>query len=136
VAADRSQRAARAPDAATDAARGQALWDSGDWDGAIAAFERVVSRSADGPLPADLAWQLGALDYLRDDTAKAEAVLGRADLDGAEEADAALVLAWLAAAVWRRGDVDAADPVADRAMATATRCATRVPCRPHTSLGH
>lgn len=100
------------------------LWLAGDWIGAEAAFERVFREEA----TASAAWRLGALLYLQGDRARAEQVLRAPDPPAEPTPDAALVAAWLSAAVWRNGRTDEAEDLAATAchQAAATRDAQAI----------
>lgn len=105
-----------------DAVVADALWQCGDWDGAVAAFERVAYVDAGG-LSAAVAWRFGALLYLRGDRARAEAILAASRADDALSADAAQVSAWLGCTSWRNGRVDDAAALAEAALRQARACA-------------
>lgn len=91
-----------------DATRADALWTAGDWAGAEECFEAAFAALGEAAPPPDLAWRFGALLYLQGDRARAERILRSASTCTGSTADAALVAAWLSAAVWRIGRTDEA----------------------------
>lgn len=105
-------------DMTLDVLRGEALQGRGDWDAALASFERVAPT--DGALPAGLAWRMGLIRHLRGELDAALAVYARGRLDDEPNADGALLLAWHAAAQWLRGEMEACADLADRALEVAT----------------
>lgn len=94
----------------------QAHQQGGDWDEAERLYADV---DGGGPLPPGLAWRMGSLRYQRGDLPGAVEVCERADLDRADTADEAMVLAWLSAARFRLGDVDTCVEVTGRALRAA-----------------
>lgn len=105
-----------------DAVAADAWWVTGDWETALATFERVVDAYGEEGLPASAAWRLGALLYLRDERGRAETILAAARADDGVSADDALVSAWLGSAVWRSGRTEAATALADLALRQARVC--------------
>jgi ATP/maltotriose-dependent transcriptional regulator MalT/DNA-binding SARP family transcriptional activator len=100
---------------------GQARQLAGDWDGALACFERAAP--ADGPLPPGLAWRVGLIHHLRGDLDAALATYSRGDLSltAGEPVDQALLVAWTATAHWLRGEGASCRTLAVDAMARARR---------------
>ncbi len=89
----------------------------GDWDGAIACYERAVLATE--PLSCGLAWRLGLIHHLRGHISEALEIYGDADETSGDSRDLALLLAWRASALWLRGDADACRDDAQRAHAVA-----------------
>ena len=108
-------------DAAIEQIIGQARHFRGDWEGAIAAFERAASSAES--LTAGIAWRLGLIHVLRGELDDALRAFGRARLDGGPSRDEALVLSWRASAYWLKGDADACRAIAAGAFAAATAAA-------------
>jgi DNA-binding SARP family transcriptional activator len=88
---------------------GLAAWERNDWDAAFAHFDQAAGDA----LPPAAVWRFGALLYLRGEGTRAVAVLAAAAGAGP---DHALVLGWLASALWSRGDVDAAADAAEASL--------------------
>jgi DNA-binding SARP family transcriptional activator len=103
-------------DPALETTLGEALQVSGDWDGAIQAYERAATGS--DSLPARLTWRWGSLLYFRGELADAARVLERT-APGGDAGDHALVLAWTASVHWARGDVARASDAAEQALKRA-----------------
>jgi len=99
-----------------EATLGEALQFSGDWDGAIQAYQRAATGHV---LPAHLTCRWGSLLYLRGQLADSAAVLESTATAG-DLADHALVLAWMASVQWARGDMARAKDLAREALAKAT----------------
>jgi DNA-binding SARP family transcriptional activator/ATP/maltotriose-dependent transcriptional regulator MalT len=98
---------------------GRAAQALGDWDAAIAHYERAART---GRMPAADAWRHGLMLHLRGDIpaamrAYAVAGEGRADLS-----DTALLAAFRGAAAWLTGDLDTARRCAEDALTSAARC--------------
>jgi ATP/maltotriose-dependent transcriptional regulator MalT/DNA-binding SARP family transcriptional activator len=94
---------------------------AGDWDGALACYERA-SGGADR-LPPGLAWRMGLIHHLRGDLDAALRDYGRgahADTDS-DLADQALLRAWTATAHWLRGEGESCRALAEDAMDRARR---------------
>ncbi|MBS1888751.1 MAG: winged helix-turn-helix domain-containing protein [Actinobacteria bacterium] len=101
---------------------GAALESTGEWDRAIEAFRRAQSLAPDDRLEPAAAWRFGALLYFRGESTEALAVLRAAhEDDGAGDADAALVAAWLGSTLWSRGEGEPAAALASEALDRATR---------------
>lgn len=90
----------------------------GEWDEALACFERAAGGSA--RLDAGLAWRLGLIHHLRGRLDEALEAYGRGELAAGEPRDAALLLAWKASAHWLRGEADACRDAGEGAFARAT----------------
>jgi ATP/maltotriose-dependent transcriptional regulator MalT len=104
-----------------DQLEGEALQIHGDWTGALSCFERAAAGQA--ALPANLAWRIGVIHYLRGDPGAALEVYRRgADDPDADAVEVALLLAWMSTAHWVRGEVDPCRELATRALATANAC--------------
>ena len=105
----------------------------GDWDGAIACYERAAQAAE--PLPCGLAWRLGLIYHLRGRISEALELYGAADESSGTAHDLALLLAWRASALWLRGDADACRNDAERAHAVATEAgSTQALAAAHTVL--
>ncbi|HEU4919842.1 MAG TPA: BTAD domain-containing putative transcriptional regulator [Candidatus Limnocylindrales bacterium] len=107
-------------DAPIERALGEACLARGEWREAIAAFERAAGRS--GRLDAAAAWRIGVVHGVRGAYDAALAVYERAEVDGSQPADEALLDAWIASAHAHRGDVEASRVAAERAVQRATAC--------------
>ncbi len=131
-----------ATDTLSDAARdftveqlaGQARQVRGDWDGALACFDRAAAGTEE--LPPGLAWRIGLIHYLRGTPDRALEAFARGRVDGSDLTEEAQLLAWTATAHWAKGEADACRELVDRALEAAL--ASRNP-RPlataHTVLG-
>jgi ATP/maltotriose-dependent transcriptional regulator MalT/DNA-binding SARP family transcriptional activator len=110
-----------AGDALTDAHRdtaleqllGEAYQLRGDWEEAL----RCLGRAAgpDGEIDAGLAWRIGLIHHLRGPLDAAIEAYGRGHEGPEPSADAALLHAWHASALWLRGDADGSRRLAGRA---------------------
>lgn len=99
-----------------------ALADAGDWEAAAEAALGVAAES--GPLVAGAAWPSAMVLYLHGEWVAAEAVLGRADEGGPDDAaDAALLAAWAASIAWVRGRAAECRQAAARALELARAAA-------------
>jgi DNA-binding SARP family transcriptional activator len=98
---------------------GDALLRRGEWEPAMAAFERAGGLEA--TLPPGLAWRIGLIEHERGDVAAALATFSRADLSIGTPDDLALVAAWRAIACWQRQDPEGCRPWAAFAMDVAER---------------
>ncbi|MDQ1440488.1 MAG: hypothetical protein QOG97_716 [Acidimicrobiaceae bacterium] len=98
---------------------GEARQIRGDWDGALACYERSGGGQA-SLLPA-LAWRMGRIHYLRGDHEQALSVFRRAAADGREEREEAQLFAWQATAHWMRGEAEECRDLAARSFELATR---------------
>ncbi|NJD29064.1 MAG: tetratricopeptide repeat protein [Chloroflexi bacterium] len=104
---------------AIDRLEGQARQIRGDWEGALACFRRVASPGR--TIDPGLAWRMGLIHHLRGELDDALATYGRGRSNGGDARDVALLHAWLAAALWLRGDADACRAEARRALEAAGR---------------
>jgi ATP/maltotriose-dependent transcriptional regulator MalT len=104
---------------AVERVAGEARQIEGDWDGALACFERAGRGSAE--LDPGIAWRSGLIHHVRGDLGAASDVYARARLDGSSPRDEALVLAWHASLDWLRGDLDGCRRRASRAREIALR---------------
>ena len=102
-----------------DAVLAEALQAIGDWDGAIELFSRVQRAAGREGLAPAVAWRFGVLLYLRGQSARALGVLAAAHAPELQGADDAMVSAFLSSTLWSRGDVAAAAPLAEVALAQA-----------------
>ncbi len=104
--------------AAIDQLEGDVLQMQGDWVGALSCFERASAGS--GAVPARIAWRKGLIHYLRGDLDAALAAYTQdVDDDEAEPAEMALLLAWMAATYWLRGDAESCRRLAGEAFELA-----------------
>jgi DNA-binding SARP family transcriptional activator len=99
---------------------------SGDWDGALACYDRATGGHE--ALEPGLAWRMGLIHHLRGDLTTALAIYARGDLETGtslgssfDPTDEALLVAWTATAHWLRGDGDRCRALADDAMERARR---------------
>lgn len=97
---------------------GEALRMRGDWDAALAAFERAAAGLP--ATPAGIAWRTGLIHHLQGRLDDAFAAYSGAELDGSAPADEALLLAWSASAHWLRGDIETCRLQARQAFESAT----------------
>lgn len=96
---------------------GEALFMRGDFDAAIAAYERSAERA--GSVGPGLAWRLGAAHHFRGDLDTALASYARAAPKRGDGPDGAILLGWAASAHWLRGDFDEARTLASRSLEIA-----------------
>lgn len=89
----------------------------GDWEGAMDLYRMLVPET--GPIPASLAWRLGFLYHMRGDITAALTIYERGEVRGDDPSAGASLLAWHASAHWLRGDREAAEDLADRALVLA-----------------
>lgn len=106
-------------DSAIEKLAGQARQIRGDWEGALACFERASAGSDE--LEAGIAWRMGLIHHLRGELDEAVAVYGRGQIDGSAPRDEALLLAWHASVAWLRSDVAGCREKVNRAFEIATR---------------
>lgn len=104
-------------DEATWRLEGEARQVRGDWDGALACFERAGAGRDE--LHAGLAWRLGLIHYLRGDLDEALRAYRRGRVDGTSPRDEALLLAWRATVHIIRGQADACASHAAQALRLA-----------------
>jgi ATP/maltotriose-dependent transcriptional regulator MalT len=102
-----------------DVVVGEARQLSGDWEGALACYRRAAEGQP--TLPSGLAWRLGLIHYLRGDIDEAQATYQRARLDGQEQSDDALVLAWRASIHFLTAEREACEADAGWALELALR---------------
>src|SRR5262249_8726365 len=86
-------------------------------------FARVAPAS--GSIHPGLAWRIGLIHHLRGRLDEALAVYERGELDGGDQRDEALLLAWEASAQWLRGDLEACRAAAERAFTVASEAGDR-----------
>jgi ATP/maltotriose-dependent transcriptional regulator MalT/DNA-binding SARP family transcriptional activator len=103
---------------AIEQVEGQARQVQGDWQGALECFRRAAS--GEEALPARLAWRMGLIYHQRGELEAALEVYRRGRLEDPASAEEARLLAWTATAHWLRGEADACQAAAERALATAT----------------
>jgi DNA-binding SARP family transcriptional activator/tetratricopeptide (TPR) repeat protein len=121
-------------DARVERACGEALLARGDWRSAYGCFERAAGQS--GRLDAATAWRMGLVHGLRGAYGDALAIYDRAERDGSQPADEALLDAWIASAHYHRGDVAASREAAERSLAAASAVGDdRALAAAHTGLG-
>lgn len=89
----------------------------GDWDRAIAYYERAAEGGA--PLACGLAWRLGLIHHLRGHLPEAFEAYRSADEEAGTGRDLALLLAWRASALWLQGDAESCRRDAERGHAVA-----------------
>lgn len=92
---------------------------SGDWDLALACFDRAAR---DGRDP-ELAWRQGLIHHLRSDLDTAISIYEDADETSGEMRDLALLHSWHATAFWLRGNGDECRRLATAALDEATTSA-------------
>jgi ATP/maltotriose-dependent transcriptional regulator MalT/DNA-binding SARP family transcriptional activator len=110
---------AGARSARVDELEGEARQIQGDWQGALACFERAANGLQ--PLPAHLAWRIGLIHYLRGPLDEALGVFRQGLEDAAADPlEMSLLSAWTAAAHWARGEVEACRSLARQALSLAT----------------
>jgi ATP/maltotriose-dependent transcriptional regulator MalT/DNA-binding SARP family transcriptional activator len=106
-------------DAAIDQLAGEAYTIRGRHDRALECFARAAADSE--RLAPGLAWRMAQAHFFRDDLDGALAACARGEPSGpGETADDALLLAWSASVLTRRGDVDRARTHAERALRAAS----------------
>jgi DNA-binding SARP family transcriptional activator/Tfp pilus assembly protein PilF len=121
-------------DARVERALGDACLVRGEWREALAAFGRAVGQS--GRLDAATAWRMGVVHGTRGAYGDALAIYARAEVDGTQPADEALLEAWIASAHSHRGDVEASRVAAEKAVALAIACDDpRAMAAAHTAMG-
>lgn len=104
-------------DARVEAVLGEAHSLKGDWEEALACYERTSGDEDE--LPAGVAWRMGRLHWDRGDAEAAKAVFARGRIDGSAPGDDALLLAWTASPYWSSGDLERASELAGRALEAA-----------------
>ena len=97
---------------------GEARQVRGDWDGALACFNEVLSNGE--PPDAGVAWRMGLIHHQRGELDQALQVYRSAVHGDGDRADGALLRAWWAAALWLRGDAARVRQLAADALAEAT----------------
>jgi ATP/maltotriose-dependent transcriptional regulator MalT len=123
-----------ARNARIERALGEACLARGEWREALAAFGRAVGE--DGRLDAATAWRMGVVHGVRGAYGEALAIYDRAEVDGTQPADEALLAAWIASAHAHRGDVEASRVAAEKAVALAIACDDpRAMAAAHTAMG-
>ena len=121
-------------DARIERALGEACLARGEWREALAAFGRAAGQT--GRLDAATAWRMGVVHGVRGAYGEALAIYSRAEVDGTQPADEALLAAWIASAHAHRGDVDASRVAAEKAVALAIACDDpRAMAAAHTAMG-
>ncbi len=122
-------------DARIERACGEASLVRGEWRDAMNHFRRAARQ--DGRLDAATAWRMGLVHGLRGAYDDALAIYARAEVDGSQPIDEALLSAWVASAHYHRGDVDEARVAASAALARATESGDhRALAAAHTALGN
>lgn len=105
----------REPD--LDRVEGEARQVLGDWTGAQECYRRIHPEGEG--LPSGIAWRMGLIHHLRGDLDDALATYRSGRLDAADPADDAILQAWLASALWLRGEAEECRQVADAALVAA-----------------
>ncbi|MGH3011573.1 MAG: tetratricopeptide repeat protein, partial [Gaiellaceae bacterium] len=105
--------------AAVERLAGEARQAQGDWDGALACFERAGKETEE--LDPGIAWRAGLVHHVRGELDEAASIYTGARLDGSAPRDEALVLAWHASLEWLRGDLEACRELGGRAHEIASR---------------
>ena len=119
---------------AIEQVEGEARQVKGDWQGALECFRRAAGQERE--LAPGLAWRTGLIHYMRADLDQALEVFRRARLDGAPDADQALLLAWTATVHFLRNEADACRTAAQRALDAATTCGDdHALAAAHTAMG-
>lgn len=110
-----------ARDATVDKLAGHAHLIRGEFESALACFERVGAPT--GALEAGIAWRMGLIHHLRGELDEADAIYRRGRVEGAPPRDASLLLAWRSTVEWLRGDADASREHAEAAFRVASASA-------------
>jgi DNA-binding SARP family transcriptional activator len=107
-------------DATLERLLGEAHQLRGDWDEALRCLDRAAG--AEGAIDAGLAWRIGLIHHLRGQLDPAVEAYRRGHVGPEPSADAALLHAWHASALWLRSDADGCRALAVRAheIAAAT----------------
>jgi DNA-binding SARP family transcriptional activator len=105
--------------AAHDELLGEAYTARGDIDRALEHLQAAARGS--GRIPASVAWRLVAALHLKDDLEEALRVFERAEVDGVDPLDEALLCGWAVAALRRLGNLDESGALAQRALDAAER---------------
>jgi DNA-binding SARP family transcriptional activator/tetratricopeptide (TPR) repeat protein len=100
-------------DATLERLLGEAHQLRGDWEEALRCLDRAAG--ADGAIDAGLAWRIGLIHHLRGQLDPAVDAYGRGEVGAEPSADAALLHAWHASALWLRSDADGCRALAVRA---------------------
>lgn len=103
-----------------DQLAGEAYTVQGEHERALECFHRAAGKSE--VLQPALAWRTVQAHSLRDDLDEALAVYGRTQLGSGDTVDEALLFAFTASVRRRRGDLDVARDLAERALEAATAC--------------
>jgi DNA-binding SARP family transcriptional activator/tetratricopeptide (TPR) repeat protein len=104
-------------DAALERLLGEAHQLRGDWEEALRCLGRAAG--SDDEIDAGLAWRIGLIHHLRGPLDAAVEAYGRGHEGDEPSADAALLHAWHASALWLRGDADGSRRLAARAYEIA-----------------
>lgn len=89
----------------------------GDWDEALACYQRVAGDAE--TLPPGLAWRTGRLYWDRGMLDEAASVFARGRIDRSDPEREALLLAWTASPYWSSGDIERARELAEQALEAA-----------------
>lgn len=100
-----------------DRVEGEARQVLGDWAGARACYQRIHEEGAE--LPSGIAWRMGLILHLRGELNEALATYRSGRLDGTDLAGDAMLQAWMASALWLRGEGAECRKVADSALVAA-----------------
>lgn len=98
---------------------GQALQIQGDSSGALECFGQIAGSAA--TLEPGLAWRMGLIYYERGEPKAALSVYRRGRIVGADTADEAFLLSWMATAYWKLGDTARCRDAAMGAHGAASR---------------
>lgn len=98
---------------------GEARQVRGDWDTALACYERATA--GEEALSAGMAWRMGLIHHLRGDLATALEIYARGSDDSKDPRESALLLAWTATAHWLRGETDACRSLSAQAFDAARK---------------
>jgi DNA-binding SARP family transcriptional activator len=122
-------------DARIERACGEAAMVRGEWRDASAHFRRAAGP--DGRLDAATAWRLGLVHGLRGAYDDALAIYAKAESDGTQPVEEALLQAWIASAHYHKGDVAEAGAAARAALERAQVANDqRSLAAAHTALGN
>jgi ATP/maltotriose-dependent transcriptional regulator MalT/DNA-binding SARP family transcriptional activator len=106
--------------ASVDLVVGEAHAALGDFEHALACFGRVAGETK--RIPPALGWRMVKAQLLRDDLDGALRTYEQSAIGSGAIRDEALLFAWTASAHYRRGEVEAARTLAERALEAAAAC--------------
>jgi ATP/maltotriose-dependent transcriptional regulator MalT/DNA-binding SARP family transcriptional activator len=108
-------------DARLEQLAGEAYAAQGRHARALDCFGRAMQDAE--AIPSPLAWRMVQTHYFHDDLDEALAIYERSDLELGTDADDALLFAWTASVHKRRGDLEKARELSERALSAAERSA-------------